>query len=914
MATSDFMTQIGLVSKTVLVLAKGDSAGAVSHARGHLFELFVARLLQAYGYKEPSASNVTVNSNGIELDVVTSTRLDGRVAIAECKAYSQPVAAKELTNFYGKVTIERFTTPDALGLMMVVPGLTPSGQQAARAIELKDKNFKYMDVEAITDALDGEGLIVDAPVPLSLPSDFAVVVTEFGIYSAALELDTHTRLPVRAAVWAAQGGVPAPALELIASHGYSQGLEVWDARTPTLHPPAKPDSPDQVVLATVLPSHSDFQYQLPAGPKYFVGRKTLLKTLRGFIDSTSKTIIFNAQSGWGKSSLALKFAELIESKGGSALVMDSRTASSSRYVTEVLRRAIDGAVQKGLMQLGADVSWASLPSALNTIRNATWKSTDKPVLVFFDQFENVFRSPEITQSFRDLALGIRDIEGPIKIGFAWKTDLVGWIEGYPYQLRDEIRSASETVLVEPFGAAEVNTLLNRLQKKAQVNLGRDLRTRLREYSQGLPWLLKKLADHVLQELTNGTSPEQLLADSLNIQNLFDVDLAQLEPESLEILRHIAQNAPIPAGEVTDRYAPEAVQSLVDRRLIVQVGDRLDTYWDIFRDYLNTGRVPLEDSYILRSAPNQIARMLPLVMKKGGSAGVASLASDLKTSDNVIFNLSRELRLLGVTSYEPLTVRIVDDIVAASDPELAARQKVTNALRRHRAYSALSDVAAKQDGLATTEAFSHALPGIFPAVDATQGTWSIYARVFLSWFEYAGLASRRGNRWDVQGDATGQKPQRLLSPPSAIRSRPGVPQEAPRRSFDLLCEIASGAVVTVPDSSTPQRDALRTLAALGAVLVTPEGRVVAARADLINSDGSISRPVLLRLLKSVPGGEAGLKTLEADSSASPLTVGMAIREAAGGKWTESSTHSIGGAFRSWAKELGVKVEAVPRSKT
>lgn len=111
--------------------------------------------------------------------------------------------------------------------------------------------------------------------------------------------------------------------------------------------------------------------------------------------------------------------------------------------------------------------------------------------------------------------------------------------------------------------------------------------------------------------------------------------------------------------------------------LVQVGDRLDTYWDIFRDYLNTGRVPLKDSYILRSAPNQIARMLPLVMKNGGSTTVTVLAADLNTSDNVIFNLSRELRLLGVTAYQPLTVRIVDDILTAPDPELAARQKVTN---------------------------------------------------------------------------------------------------------------------------------------------------------------------------------------------------------------------------------------------
>jgi hypothetical protein len=86
------------------------------------------------------------------------------------------------------------------------------------------------------------------------------------------------------------------------------------------------------------------------------------------------------------------------------------------------------------------------------------------------------------------------------IGFAWKTDLVGWIEGHPYQFREDIRSAAETIVIDPFGSGEVSTIIDRLERSVKIKLGRDLRSRLREYSQGLPWLLKKLADHVLHEL------------------------------------------------------------------------------------------------------------------------------------------------------------------------------------------------------------------------------------------------------------------------------------------------------------------------------------------------------------------------------------------------------------------------------
>ncbi|OSP07318.1 hypothetical protein B7W94_08465 [Microbacterium sp. LEMMJ01] len=902
-----------LGSTTLLVLAEGDTAGAVSHARGHLFEVFVAKLLESYGYEPPTRSTVNVSSNGIELDVVTRARLDGRVAVVECKAYSQPVAAKEVTNFYGKLTLERFNNPGTLGLIVAVPSLTADGEQFVRSILEKDQNFKYLHAQAIAAALLAERIITPHPAPTALDSDFAIIVTKHGTYSAVLDVDPSSRLPTRVVAWSAQGNVPEPVLELISTSPYAQGLPVHDARINAVEAVEVQETADAVVLATVVSSKSDFQYQLPAGPKYFVGRKVSLDKLAGYVATGTRVVILNAQSGWGKSSLALKFAASIESDGGLAIVMDTRTAASSRYVVEVLRRACDDASRRGLLTLPSNASWASLPSAIATIRGLEWATPAHPVLVFFDQFENVFRSPELTQAFRDLALGMQDVPGHFMIGFAWKTDLVGWIEGHPYQFREDIRSAAETIVIDPFGSGEVSTIIDRLERSVKIKLGRDLRSRLREYSQGLPWLLKKLADHVLHELEGGSSPEQLLAESLNIQGLFDLDLAQLDPESLEILKHVARYAPIPAGEVTDRYAPEAVQALVDRRLIVQIGDRLDTYWDTFRDYLNTGRVPLEDSYILRSAPNQIARMLPLVMKNGGMATVSSLATQLATSDNVIFNLSRELRLFGVTQYEPLTVTISESIMNAPDPEAAVRLKITAALRRHRALSTFSEIAQKNDGYATSEEFAHALPSVFPAVSVTGGTWLGYARVFLSWFEYAGLASRRGGHWALQGDAESTNRQRLLSQRSPVRSRPGVPQEAPRRPLAMLARIGAGEKLRLPSNGTNDRDAFRTLAALGVATVSDDGWLVPVPPTVFDSDGSLDRGALLKRLEQVPGGSEGIALLRESPEAAPLAVGSAIRDAIGAKWTDSSTHGVGGYFRAWAKELGIRVESVPRQK-
>ncbi len=155
------------------------------------------------------------------------------------------------------------------------------------------------------------------------------------------------------------------------------------------------------------------------------------------------------------------------------------------------------------------------------------------MLVFFDQFENVFKDPELTREFRDLALAATDRQSGLVVGFAWKTDYVDWTENHPYQLRDdEIRGRASVLTLDPLEARDVEVILKRLEKAVDQKLSREIRQRLREYSQGLPWLLKKLSGHLIGELRSGSTQEQLVNEGLNVQSLFEGDLASLNPQKL----------------------------------------------------------------------------------------------------------------------------------------------------------------------------------------------------------------------------------------------------------------------------------------------------------------------------------------------------------------------------------------------
>jgi hypothetical protein len=92
---------------SVVVLADGTSDADRRNNRGHLFEVFVARLFELYGFEPPTRQSLNVTSDGIELDVVSRQIITGQSVIAECKAYSANVSADKLGEFYGKLAVRR---------------------------------------------------------------------------------------------------------------------------------------------------------------------------------------------------------------------------------------------------------------------------------------------------------------------------------------------------------------------------------------------------------------------------------------------------------------------------------------------------------------------------------------------------------------------------------------------------------------------------------------------------------------------------------------------------------------------------------------------------------------------------------------------------------------------------------------
>lgn len=410
------MDRIVVEAPKLLVLAYGDSAADVNNERGHLFEEFIAQLLHVYGYSRPRRDRISITADGIELDVVADSSFSNNIAVVECKAYSANVVAQACTSFIGKLQLARYERPgaDVHGYLCILPKLVAPGEEVARKAEKSDSRFHYLNADTIIDRLVEREIIRSIPHEFNhqLTSDPAVLVTHYGVFSCVKILNNETHRTDHVLVWGKDSskGVPSEVVDLLSVDSYASSTTLRTVSPiGTENPLREVEDSSPPVIVTVRGSSSDFEYQFPASPKFFVGRRQALQEVEQVLLAKHGTLVLNAQSGWGKSSLALQVKQMVENNGGYAVVIDSRTANTPIFVVEALREAAVAAESNRLVQLPEQSSWASLQSAISTLERADWKR-DAPLLVFFDQFENVFQDEPTTREFRNLALLLNDVK------------------------------------------------------------------------------------------------------------------------------------------------------------------------------------------------------------------------------------------------------------------------------------------------------------------------------------------------------------------------------------------------------------------------------------------------------------------------------------------------------------------------
>jgi hypothetical protein len=920
------------------ILASGNSPQAQAEQRGKLFEGLMADVLRQFGYKIDAQPNV--NYAGMEIDIEGRVTIGGAPLYAECKCYETDVDCPKLQAFCGKYMSRWLQDKRCQGVFIALPGLNSHAKGFYREYyeQRTDVTLGILEEQDVLDAIFNaqatvppESVARALPEEAGTPGDWLLLYTDRGLFWVQYVVPPGAAIASKAALFDARGQ---PLTERASIDYLSRLLPELDdfgaiqfADEPSADSPAKQRELERAEeeIVEVRGSSALFEYQFPASPQYFIGREAALSDVQSFVgqvssrQTSSRGLLFEANSGWGKSSLVLATAARLRGDGHLVVAIDSRSASSSQFFL----RAVDYALKKVPPTAGAESRpIGGFEDAIAVLVEAgqSLEQRAKILLVFLDQFENLFFLPDALRRVRDAFLKICDAQTNVVLGFSWKTDLIGLTSEFPYQARDAISGSSKRVVLETFSEVETNALLDKLAQELHSSLRKDLRFLLSEFSQGYPWLLAKLCAHVKAQREAGAVQVDIASNLLNVEQLFEEDLRGLTAEEEETLRRIAQVAPVAVSDLGDEFKPQVIQALVNRRLLVRIGNKCDVYWDVFRDYLNSGHLPIQENYVLRMQPGSVLKALKLLAEAGGSLPIGALCDQAGLTEKSYYNVARDMRVLGFAKMEDGAVVLQSDLsLEPQNFEESVRLYLRERLQRNRLVQRLMDKL-EAEHILTSDDVSELLARSCPYIYATPQTWQVYSRILSDWMDRADLATYH----------TGERTLSEYSPGREVRERRSL--LAARRAWvHIPCvqsEPIARALGRIYDALTmrkridwsgfkesTRRKALVSLEDLG--FISREKKSIRVAPELrrfVEEPHNQSQLFAERALK-MPAFGAFVQILREheNTGASLSTLGAAIRGRLGVDWKDGTAETNAKIMLDWARYAGLAPDAFTRAR-
>ncbi len=740
----------------IKVLADGSSKQDIASKKGKLFEDLMSFVLKNSGI---SIENVqSRNYAGMEIDIEGKT-ITNTPIYAECKCYDKEIDSPKFQAFFGKYSALWFNNPKAEGLFFAIPSVNSHARAFYEDNCQKNSQItlKLFSEEDIVNSVISSGLYADPktiamkiPDNIGYSKEWEFLYTERGGFWLFYIIFKGETIPKYISIFDEKGNA-------INNDEYSyfsridKSLDVYNYIDLTSsNPDIKINTVQRNEIIELKGSSSSFEYHFPAAPEYFRGRKDVIAEIEELKkeilnETTSKRgILFQANSGFGKSSLVLYLNNELENQEHFSMAIDCRTVSSSNFIIEVIEYLLMRLRQKFPAIINSIEECNEITGekgALEAILKvgATFKENNILLFIFLDQFENVFYQQEALRKIRDFYFKIIDAQSNIIMGFSWKTDLFGKTTDFPYQIRDDIVEKSLVCSLEAFNQLEINQILDLLEIDITKKLSGELRFCLSDFSQGYPWLLKKLCNHVKEQLNKGLSQTQISNKLLNAEELFKEDLNGLTPEEQNVLKYISKNAPISIAEIDEKIDCKILQSLVNRRLIVSVGSKYDIYWDIFRDYLNIGKIPVQETYYLQIEPSRVSHIISLIYNENITS-FEKLKEVLKLAEKSFNNVVKDLKVLDLINPNNSGFNLnksIGNIKSGQALEDTLREYLKEKLLKNRLYNEIYKNLELNNSL-TIEELSAQLPKLTPFISANSETWQAYARRMASWMSFARL--------------------------------------------------------------------------------------------------------------------------------------------------------------------------------
>ena len=719
-------------------------------AKGNCFEDLTRNLLSIHQYK----ISQNINFSGMEIDLIAEHKHKQEILYVECKA-KEKVSSDELTKFCFNVSHKKADS----GYFFRTNEL--EYQAGALLKELREderyRNLTFFEPSDIVQMLSDGSFIFEPEQFLSKYkiSKKILAVTYFGDFLIYL-INSSSLLPTDYLIFNANDNsksIDKSTIEKIKLRIEElENLNYIDEAIENKDISIKTTSLEFETISEVQESENWYDY-LPASEKDFVGRANIRSSILDYFisiqDSTTQKRIFylNGKSGWGKSSLVSEIRGRCRNKYYKnrfyTVAIDTRSALSNNFVALSLEKIINKAITDKFIESNLFAKPLNFTSNTDLLSSESIKSIlnelelkNRYLILIFDQFEDVFRKKDLFKSFYKFLSDVTDSKPNIIIGFSWKTEIVIPIEHEAYSYWQQAKEQAREFTISEFGEKEINGIIKQLENSIG-KLSKEIKNRIKESSQGLPWLTKKLCIHIYQQIESGIKKDNLIESNLNIHDLFEKDKERIDGNELKALKLIAKKAYdgnfFDISDIGDSIQSTTIESLLNKRLIIRSGANYNIYWDIFRDYLVTDKIPtIGESYLLRQGVNLCSEAF-LLFEKDKRETLDSLLN--KYSKNIgktsLDNILIELRNIGL-------VRKVDDNFTLTKDTKANisyfKKFVTEKFKNYTPYLELKKE--KLNEIKKSDV-TKILKRVFKN-EFKDATWDTYSKTLIGWFLFADL--------------------------------------------------------------------------------------------------------------------------------------------------------------------------------
>jgi hypothetical protein len=905
------------------ILGQGRSPQARARSRCKLFEAMMTQVLHHYGYSIDRILNA--DTAEMEMDIAGTHNATGLPLFAECKFYEKAISASRLQAFYGKYMARWHKDKRCHGLLIALPGIDLCAREFYREHIEKNSQVTALlyEQDEVLKAISAipKGVSPDTAAKcisrnMGKPGECFLLYTEKGVFWVQPITSQGKRIRNQIVIFNNRG---IPVLDrstlsyLTKLYPELDGFDnITVGGTAALQPGLFQDA-DEIV--EVRGGSECFEYQFPAPPEYFVGRRPLLKELDSFAaelinkETPHRGIVFEAPSGLGKSSLVLASVARLLKMGHFAVAIDSRSASSSRFLDRIIDYTLKKFGDFGgiLTETDFSKSTTGLDCAVKAIFDIgeILESHSKLLFIFFDQFENIFLFPDVLKTVKDLFLKICEKQTNLVLCFSWNKDLILSTHDLSDELLGAVSDNSKNMILNTFSRAEINAFLKKLGKDLGETLTKDLQSFLVEFSQGYPWLLKTLCFHVKIARQSGIPQIDIPGNLLSIEEFFQHDLQKLSDKESASLLEIARSAPMRLEESRPVVEPQITQNLIQQGLIVPIGNFMDVYGDIFRDYLNADLLPNWDNYILSAGTGNVIKAVKILHSAGGTLDVYDFNKH-GLAEKIFFRIAKDMDSLGLVKIikgkASLQIKLPP---TPRDVEVVLRNHLRDRLRANRQVKGLLKTLEQKNVLAI-DSVAKMLETWCVYISKTRHGWLNYARILAEWMDTADLAvlDKRNRRLICFDHSTEIRERHLLLPRRRGAKIPLI-QYSPVEDIAIRLVRAlhgDGRVNWTGLSKNTIFRALATLEDLGFIArKTPLIKVLQKGEEFVSHPdrrGFLFAQGALQLTSF----SSFIKILEShkDKDNTLLKLGLELGENLGTNWKNSTAETIAKIMLDWAR--------------